>query len=1084
MILDRCSNDLWGKHHQLTPQGKNRWTIKLTEPLGWNWSREIVSYELPPGARKLDLRVMRERIEVPSQRNPGGSEIAFLIEKLTPEETLEFTIEKGSSQFARDCDVRIEKEADGWIADTGKIAVKLPLSMKVGEGQLVPGPIQAIRRSGSTWFGRGRIDSPRRVREIVTKIIECGPLWKTIEVTYKFEPRIAYVVRVTLRPGEEYVEVSEDSTVPVNLWPALRPYREIGSLGGAFWSQSPDVIGKPCTRPCPTTNFIFEFTPEFEPDRMITHETAAVQMMDLPLRWGPVRTYTAMRPCYVGVDAAWMGVYHCDRDDLFGIASTDIAHWRLPDDYIHPAHRIAGANSEVLLIDSKEVGSHFRFPIEQMSRRWFFAGFSRENSAGLGVSVKPEGQPVRLEAAPTMPLWALRTRRGDLRLNKVKEWITNWPDANDVHPRVYCGPDDFPAIRERMKRVPELRQNFEATKQWRPADRYIATGVPEAGAFERVEAQTSASELVATVLERGFASLPYAIGLSRPMRRYISGVDVLWSTLSPSERKTARRTIAIAAYLMTDGDWWSFPFRKDESTYLPNFNSDVFTCAGTAGLFLSDHPCSKMWVKHLVKRMDIELEHHLRIDGGGSENVGTYLVSTWSQLLLPALWALRRNKVKDYSKDKYVLAGARFLVKVISSPDPRANWERMMPPIGHHPQAKTQLAMMAWFASFLKKSDRTLAGNLMWAWREMGAPVRNFYDHQGPPANPLTRHYIFHDPSIKPIEPKLPLHSSMVLPNVGTIFRTHGLTRKGSYVFLKAGREHSHHDDDEGSFHYFGRGIPLALDGLRLENGAPAAEHNTISFDKPGQPTGNVVCFRSTPTADYVRAVMPPRGFCSDSNFPEGAHRSGWERQLLLVKSSKPGGVEYLVVKDVVTGPDAGQWNLDVLSRRPEVRSPSHIWFPGHEEFEMGMDLFLLEPFGATANIEKGHVNESVVDPVKRAELQSHFSNYAVNEHWITHVHQPPGATFVALLFPRKSSEKEPSVEYLAREETLRITHGEGKDLIFLRPCEQVDTIIEDIDFRGRAGVVCERKGKRVIQPLDAVEMNVITKPNYNLVQL
>ena len=1067
----------------MTSAGKNRWSIKLVEPLGWMWTNEVVSYELPPAARKNEFRATLNGVEIPSQRSTDGRTISLLVQHLAPEQELEFIVERGKSALPQTNAVTITSDADALVADTGKLAVKLPASAKLEKRAAIPGPILAVKRGNGAWFGRGRIESPLHAKSVTTKIVEQGAIWTTIEVAYAFDKGVSYRVRITLRAGEEYAEVHEDSTIPVNLWPALRPYTEIGSLGGAFWSVSPESLGKSCLRPCPTSNFIFEFTPEFEPDRLLTHETAAVQMMDLPLRWGPTRTYTALRACYVGVDAGWMGVYRSDRDDFFGIASVDIAHWRLPDDFIHPKPRIAGANAEVLLIDSKEQGSHFRFPIEQVGRRWFLGGYSRAASPGLGNAIPPTGRPLRVEAAPQMPLWALRTRRSDFRLDKVKDWITDWPDAGDVHPRVYCDPKDLPKVREKIKRVPELKKNFEATKQWRPADRFIATGVAEPGVLAQIEAQTHGEQLVATILERGFASMPYAIGLSRPMRRYITGVDVLWPTLSPEERKTARRNIALAAYIMTDGDWWSFPFRKEESTYLPNFNSDVFTCAGTAGLFLSDHPCSKLWVQHLVTRMDIELEHHLRIDGGGSENVGTYLVSTWSQLLLPALWALRHNKVKDYSNDKYVLAGARFLIKVISSPDARANFERMMPPIGHHPQAKTQLALMAWFAAFVKKSDPKLAGNLMWAWREMGSPVRNFYDHSGPPANPLTRHYIFHDPTIKPLAPAPELHRSMTLPNVGALFRTHGLTRQGSYLFLKAGREHSHHDDDEGSFHYFGRGVPLALDGLRLENGAPSAEHNTISFEKPGQPTGNVVCFKSTPVADYVRAVMPPRGFCSDSNFPDDTHRSGWERQLLLIKSDKPGGVEYLIVKDAVTGPDAGQWNLDVLSREPQVRSKNRLWYPGHEEFGTGMDLFLLEPFEPTIRLEKGIVNASVLDPEKRAQLQAHYSNYAVNEHWIAHVPENPGATFVAVLFPRKVSEREPVVEYLHREETIRVTHAEGSDLIFLRPSPSVDVIIGDIDFQGRAGVVRKRKGGRVVQPLDAVEMRQIKGPSYNLTE-
>jgi len=61
-----------------------------------------------------------------------------------------------------------------------------------------------------------------------------------------------------------------------------------------------------------------------------------------------------------------------------------------------------------------------------------------------------------------------------------------------------------------------------------------------------------------------------------------------------------------------------------------------------------------------------------------------------------------------------------------------------------------------------------------------------------------------------------------VLPHVACAAQPRGTTQ-ASYLFLKAGRVHSHHDEDEGSFHYF-VGASLALDGLRLANGAGPTE--------------------------------------------------------------------------------------------------------------------------------------------------------------------------------------------------------------------------------------------------------------------
>ncbi|PJB65293.1 MAG: hypothetical protein CO095_14245 [Armatimonadetes bacterium CG_4_9_14_3_um_filter_58_7] len=950
------------------------------------------------------------------------------------------------------------------------IALKLPASQSdfSPTRRVIPGPVISARRGKGRWIGRGRIEVTQKLRSISTSVAETGPLWTTVEVLYTFAGDYVYRARLMLRPEDEACEVQEESTLPVRLWPAPRPYREIGTLGTSFWDQLAEDIANPCTRPCPISNFIFDVRSGFEPDRMITHSTSSWEIMDMPLASPTLKTYTAMRAANPFIDGGWMGVYDSTQDEMLGIASIDVTHWRVPDDTIHPAHRTPGASAEVLLVNSREDGCHFRFPIENLTRRWLLTVFSRKSARGLGMGKPPKCKPVRLDPDFESPLWTLRTRRGDLRLDKMKDWILDWPATEDAHPRVLCKSSDFAQVRDRVESVPELRATYEHTKHLRPADRYIMTG--EASGLDAVEAITHAKELVQNVLDRGYAGPIYAIGLARPVRRYVLACDILWDCFTPKEKREARRVCALAAYILTDGDWWQYAYRPGETTYLPNFNVDVFCCAGLIGLFLSDHPCSSAWIDYCVERMDIELKNHLRLDGGGEENMGGYLMSTWTQLYMPALWALRHCGIRDYSTDENILAGGKFLLKIIGPPDPRDNGTRMMPPIGHHPNARKCFPFLSWLASFVKDSDPVLSSNLMWAWRESGSPVGNLYDHSGPTANPLTRHYIFHNPAIKETVPDLGSHT---LPYVGAVLRTHGHTDEGSYLVLKAGRVHSHHDDDEGSFHYFGRGIPLALDGLPLRNGAPVEEHNVVSFLRYGQPTGIVEHFTTTPAADYVRARIAPRGFCCDPMYIDNTHRSGFVRELLLVKSREPGGIEYLVVKDSVTGPDACQWNLDVLSKKPSIESEGRVHFHGHPQFDMGLEVITLEPHKPKILIEQGTVNELLNTKKGRAQLPEGHVNWPVVEHWLMHLPAPPGTTFVVVLFPRRRDESSPTIHYLDREETISVTHDDGSDLIFLRPNPMVGVSLSGITFRGRAGIVQERVGERIVQPLDADRMSL-----------
>ena len=1070
MLIDKGLNDRWIRPDHVKRVGKSRYRIVLKETIGQSWSGEIVSYQLPAKAKGKALRVTLNGSDVASQISEG--KLFIRVENLAPGREHVYEVRGDASTPAgATADVRLIESGSTFIFTNGLVSLRLPASaVPAGTGRQSPGPIVAIRRGSGPWIGKGHLETSEPVRSIRTRLLERGPLWTTVEVAYTLDKGRRYRVRLSLRPNDEACEVNEESDLPVRLWPSPRPYKEIGSLGGSFWAQPLGDIAKPCLRPCPSSNFIFDLGAGLAPDRMVTHSTSSWEIMDMPLHSPTLKTYTAMRPALSSIDGGWLGVYASSGDDLIGVAALDITHWKAPDDMVHPAHRTPGASAEVFLVDSRKGGSYLRFPIENVTRRWLFVATDAANCRPRRI---PKGRPVRLDPNPNHPLWSLRRRRGDLPLNKVKDWVVDWPDTGIAHPRVLCRKADFPAIRRKIRTVPELRANYETYKPWRAADRFIVEG--KRSGLATVEAQTHARELVEGILARGYMGPTYCIGLARPLRRYALACDILWDCFTPDEKREARRVCALGAYILSDGDWWQFTFRTNETTYLPNFNTDVFACAGIVGLFLADHPCSRLWTDFCVERFDIELKQNLRRDGGGEENVGGYLMSTWTQLYLPALWALRHCRVKDFSNDPNVLGGARFLTKIFCPPDPRAGGLRLGPPIGHHPHAKKAFPFLAWLAAFIRKTDPATSSELMWTWRRCGAPVGNLHDHSGPTANPFTRHYVFHDPGIPEIPPVL---KSSNLPHVGAVLRTGNTSDKASYLFLKAGRVHSHHDDDEGSFHYFGRGVPLALDGLRIANGATKEEHNQVSFGRYGQPTGIVEKFTTTAEADYVRAVIAPRAFCCDSNYADGTHRSGWTREIVLIRADEPGGVEYVVLKDTCVGPDPCQWNLDVLSRRPIRQSAGHVWFPGHSEFNMGLDVFVLEPSSPRLKLDKGIVNPDLLTAARRRKLLPHFVSWPITEHWLIHIPAAAVTTFFAVLFPRPPGESPPAVVYLEREETVSVAHSEGRDLIFLRPNPLVGTNIGGVAFRGRAGVYRERNDRRSVRALDAVEARLVDYPS------
>ncbi len=1080
LFVDKGLNDGWIRPQHVTQNRPGRYTVVLREPLGQAWDRQIVRYRLPGASPGAAVAVTWQGESVATQWD--GEHLALRVDGLGAGEERVYEIALAEAAAPGTSGVTVTETAEGVELDNGLLAVRLPRSAEGDLPSPLPGPMLALRREGGPWRGRGRLETPQVCTALTTRVVDSGPLWTTAEVEYGFADGSGYRVQVRVYEGKTYAEVREESDLAVRLWPQPRPWREIGSLGGSHWAQGVENMAKPCVRPWPTSNFLFDLRAGWEPRRLITHSTASWEIMDLPLSSPALKTYTAMRPANPFIDGGWLGVF-TEGEDLVGVASLDIAHWGVPDETLHPAHRTAGAIEEVLLVDGAEEGTFLKFPVENVRRRWLLTILPSEVTAGLRPmeeadlppgappaaggaaegTYDPQTGPRRLAPDASFALWRLRVRQGDLRLDKVKDWVLEWPEGGESHPRVLCDAADLPAIREKVQNVPELLANYEKTKQWRSADRYIMTG--EAAGLAAIEEATHGGEIVRGLLAGGYANPSYCIALARPLRRYALACDIQWATFTPEERREARRICALAAYILSDGDWWQYVLTPGGTTYLPNFNTDVFCCAGLIGMVLADHPCSAAWIQFLVDRLELDLEYHLRLDGGGEENVGNYLISTWGQLTTPALWGLRHCGGRDYSGDPRVLAGARFLLKVLGPPDPRDEGLRQMPPIGHHPGARKAPMLFAWLAAFVKESDPTLAANLMWAWRQVGAPVGNFYDHSGITANPLTRHYIFHDPTIPEVAPRMESHE---LPYVGAVLRSHDRSGQGSYLFLKAGRVHSHHEDDEGSIHWFARGVPLAVDGLPLMNLQLAKFHNVVSFARSGYPTVVVEKFALTPGGDYLRGRMSPRAFCVEGNYWDSTHLSGFTREIVSVKSPRPGGVEYLVVKDSCCGPDAPQWNLDVLSREPLLRGPGRVWFPGHPEFDMGLEVFMVEPATPAIAFEAGRVYEKLLTPEGRATLRVGEIDWTIVEHWMLHVPAGPGATFVTVLFPRRPAEAIPEVEYLDREETLRIAHQEGQDLVFLRSNPWLQVSLDGVIFQGRAGLARRAEGKSALYALDA----------------
>ena len=595
MLIDKGLNDQWVRPQHLRRVGRGRYAVTVKEPLGQKWEHEIVSYPLPRLHAGTGLQVCLNGLEVPSQI--AGNTFSFLVQWLQPGEERVYQVAMvEEAPPAESAWLHVAKTAEYVEADNGLLAIRVQATTAYPadtQRLAVPGPLLTVRRGDGPWLGQGRLESPIPVSAITTRLSGTGPLWATLEVAYTFTDGSSYRAQFVLHPQASSCEVREESTLPVRLWPAPRPYREIGSLGASFWGQGSENIGKPCLRPCPTSNVIFDLRAGFAPDRLVTHSTASWEIMDLPLGAADLRTYTAMRPALPSIDGGWMGVYDSRREELFGVVPLDISHWQVPDEVLHPAHRTPGANSEVILVDGGGQGAYLRFPIENLTRRWLLAVFSRSEDAQAE------------QGAIAMAIPFVASRMSTCRYGHCApaaptcRWIKSrtgcWNGRTATYPtRACCAIRTI--SRPSVKKWPRCRScgdYYVQTCDLHGADRYLMTGeTDEKGGLAAIEEATHGKALVEGILQRGYAGPSYCIALARPLRRYTIACDIQWASFTPAEKREARWVCALAAYILSDGDWWQYAYRPNETTYLPNFNSDVFTCAGLIGLFLADHPCA------------------------------------------------------------------------------------------------------------------------------------------------------------------------------------------------------------------------------------------------------------------------------------------------------------------------------------------------------------------------------------------------------------------------------------------------------------------------------------------------------------
>jgi hypothetical protein len=287
-----------------------------------------------------------------------------------------------------------------------------------------------------------------------------------------------------------------------------------------------------------------------------------------------------------------------------------------------------------------------------------------------------------------------------------------------------------------------------------------------------------------------------------------------------------------------------------------------------------------------------------------------------------------------------------------------------------------------------------------------------------------------------------------------------------TYFLLKSGAAENHYDPDELSFHYYARGVPMALDYgcMYFPSINQPWYHNRISFDHRSEyARGDLTDFVALDAADYVAGEMAinylervpatpdDKHGRADQQPPQKVDSSAWERRVLLSRAG-----DYVVISDRLDSTLPTDWSLHVLATGANVAG-NRVHFPG----QLGVDLDLYldgRPNDQLVTGQWNHSHEKDGAGRKYCSLQPIVDVAHETQHFVR-LHRGPGEDYRALLLPRKPDDPPVSVDLL--ECGFRLSGAGWEEWALLNgPLtvvaeEQWPIVADDeVRFRGRAGLI------------------------------
>ena len=1040
--------------------------IVLREYVNRQWTNELLGYPFaaPERACHFDsislagpsgpVPVQLLDVEYWPETKTIKSATLWLVVDLAPLSTNVYTVHYGptaTEALRVRGDLSVRAAAEQVEMSTSRFGVQLRLGAETynqprpaGE---VPGPIVALRLADGSWFGGSRLFGDTKLTGWSGRLMARGPVFGQVEYTYQYEDGNTVKMMARLHEGAaglycetEVTEDRPDNGLDIALSEGLPPltlviqreaYKDRPQIGDIKWAKWVEI---------PLASYEKELVTNLSPwaDWWSTWTQTSVRL----------RIGSQERELHLGSHdpGAWVEP----------AAAGTMRNWSAWQHKLMPVKR--EADGTVCLRVNNAAGR----------RKWSIEGrapaYAEERRMSL-AQVKAEWPP----------------------LNEVKDWILEWPTDGRTHPHLFVSRADVEAAWKHVKPDKDTLwlANYIGREKIRPVPSYKDAQAIQSYVMTKGDPEISKTVRLVDRVRQHLGALG-DFDKMRSTQTVAALYDLMMGTdlITDAEKRLYRSQMAFLGYILARPSTWDI--ERGYRSYNPNMSLSYLLARGVAACAIPDHPRAREWVAPGLSRAKVWL-NEVGPEGEWYESAHYSQVSAFAMTSFAV--AVKRAGFQNLFLNENLKKWAMWLAQIYTPRDPlegRRN-RRATPPIGRA-TAGVPWGLFGLMAKATADTDPPYSKQMQWAWSGSDY-VRNTANHLG------GFEAVYMDPAL-PME--TPDWASKLFPQVGPLFRNGVGDQHENYLIVHANTGAGVRPSELGCLAlWFARGVPIAgsFPGGYKERHQLLMSRVIPAFSwQEGEPWSDVHfgcntsvamgAFSALPRQDFFAVTYQHKGWKGGRygtpkdpvSWPPVAAAAAfpisWRRRLLYVQDDQPGGLNYLVLRDSVSGGKPSLWQMWTVSEK--IGTPQQT---------QDLDAFLADKPGKTAvpahplegdrftavgrlNVDVEYYVASPIDTARwTMRMGQRYVDYAVQGHDYRDLLQlrlnGDGEYFVAM-FPRFREEAAPQFSTLGNGTVIRIAGEHGTDYCFL-PAEESEAAVDGVHFRGTAGSAQTRSNVLVL---------------------